>query len=302
MRYKCPVCHGDSVFKKGTLISRPDRDLPFPSVPAVVLLRCPACSFEFKWPLPDREQVDRFYAQLPDDVWKVGIPSASVFRDLAAEIEACAPERSIIDVGTYNGDFLGFFGPDWVKMGIEPCKSARAQAQRRGIALIGETLETTPAVSRPAGVVTLLDVLEHCFDPLKMLRRARDFLVRDGVLVIMTGDTGTFPFRLFGSWYWYYTIDQHVSFFNVSWFSWAAQRLKMRVVSVRLAVCPQSFRSALGQFVRFSIRNTRQGIEQRLAATPVDSCVPGLRRMPPQTSVPWWVSARDHMVVTMRPV
>jgi hypothetical protein len=49
-----------------------------------------------------------------------------------------------------------------------------------------------------------------------------------GLLVVATGSTQSFFWRLLPLDYWYY-FSEHVSFFSRPWFEWAAQRMELRV-------------------------------------------------------------------------
>jgi 2-polyprenyl-3-methyl-5-hydroxy-6-metoxy-1,4-benzoquinol methylase len=64
-------------------------------------------------------------------------------------IEKQCRKGRILDVGCFRGDLLASLPAEYDKFGIEPSDAARETASRRGIKLIGYSLEET-AIQEPA--------------------------------------------------------------------------------------------------------------------------------------------------------
>ena len=210
-----------------------------------------------------------------------------------------SPERSILDVGCFRGDLLEWLGPGWDRYGIEPSASASSVAAARGIRMLASSIDD-PALSLPRlGAITLLDVIEHLPRPLEALRRLAAALVEGGRLVILTGDTDALSWRISGTLYWYSAIPEHVTFFNRSWFRWAAPHLSCSVGTTRrLAHDPASAMRRLadtGYNLAYLVSRGLThsgGIGRHIAG------LPGLNRLR-RFDFAWWTSAKDHVLVEL---
>ena len=117
----------------------------------------------------------------------------------------------------------------------------------------------------------------------------------------MTGATDTLPWRLFGRHYWYCSLPEHVSFFSLKWFRWAAGELGLKVAGHHyLSSEARITRLWTTQFLRASaymlVRKLREAnCSERLLAS-----VPGLRKVARWRSVPWWKQARDHIMIVLQ--
>ena len=119
---------------------------------------------------------------------------------------------------------------DWKKYGVEPGLAAAQIAHSRGIEILGHTAADLESCDRQFDVVVSFDVIEHLTQPLQFVTRLKRVLKPDGILVIMTGATDTWPYRLFGRHFWYGSFPEHVSFYCKSWFTWLAGNLDMEVM------------------------------------------------------------------------
>lgn len=264
------------------------------------LLSCVNCGFYFRHPQVSQEVLTRLYRKLPPTVWESDEPRPHWPRTLEL-MERYSPNRVVLDVGCFSGDFLSWLPDGWRKMGVEPGAAARQKALSRGIELVGEAVERIDSVPEPAGIVILFDLLEHLTDPFDALAHLKKFLAPEGSLIVLTGAADTLAWKIFGSDYWYCALPEHVSFFTLRWFRWASRKLGLSVVSHDyLSSEHPDVKQACFNFIRLlayaSIRRLRRGG----VPEPLLGRVPLIRRVARWKSPPWWRQAKDHILIVLK--
>ena len=262
------------------------------------LYRCLNCTLRFRFPQPTAEQLLSYYAGLSESEWWQHGTAREVWAHVKKEV-ATLPQTSVLDVGCFRGDLLSYLGRGFNRFGVEPSASARDEAQSRGITIIGDSIESLRGERRTFGAITMIDVLEHLPMPLDSLSVLVRLLVPGGKLIVFTGDTNALSWRIANLHYWYSALPEHVAFFRVSWFRWAALTLNCDISSYkRLAYQPSSLRVRLDESIKNLIFEFYHRLEKRPAVKAILPRVPLLSRVGQWQSC-WWTSARDHLLVTL---
>jgi SAM-dependent methyltransferase len=154
------------------------------------LFRCLTCDLVFRDPMPDAESLANAYRSIPVGSWSYNEPAHwALSRDA---INRLAPNREVLDVGCFRGDFLEFLGPDFQRFGIEPNPDAAAVTRKRGIEIIGESAEQDFSAYRGRfGAIVLMAVVEYLHRPRDVLRELKKLLAPRGLLILFTGDACT---------------------------------------------------------------------------------------------------------------
>ena len=247
-------------------------------------------------PAAEADQLVGQYERLSDEGrWEYG--ERAVWRDIRRLLDGC-PGRSVLDVGCFRGDFLAWLGDGWRRFGLEPSAAARATAEGCGISVLGDRIESL-VEDYEFGAITLVDVIEHLARPFEALQNLVKFLVPGGKLIIFTGSTDSLSWRLAGRHYWYSSLPEHVAFFEPSWFRWAAPRLgcKFRLVA-RLPHGPKGIGCRIDEGAKNLIYLGYRRIEHIPYLKAIVSGLPLFRRVA-HWDIPWWTSARDHILIAL---
>ena len=301
----CPACGHPSLDDLGAL--PPLRSGTFGGQPthaafeAGHLMRCRTCDLQFRNPSLPESELTKLYEDLPDTVWHSTEPRP--YWPLALRLlERHAVNPSVLDVGCFCGDLLHWLPAKWSKSGIEPALAARKAAESRSIQLVGRTAEDLSAGEHEFGAVLAFDVIEHLTNPLPFLKQLQSALAPGGSLILFTGATDTWPYRLFRRHYWYGSFPEHVTFYSRDWFVWAAGQLGMTLTSCHY-LSSESRRPLLWlkQLAQLSIYTLMQKLRESRVPEPVLHRLPLVGRAANWTSVPWSKQAADHLMVVLGP-
>jgi 2-polyprenyl-3-methyl-5-hydroxy-6-metoxy-1,4-benzoquinol methylase len=142
----------------------------------------------------------------------------------------------LLDVGCSSGAFV--YAAQMLGVaaeGVEPSPKPVQTAQAHGLKVYQGFLED---LGLPAGsyhVTTLMEVVEHLIAPLKLLRECHRLLAPGGMLVIKTGNTGSWSARWLKARWEYYDISKHgghISFFNPRSMNLMAERTGFQTVRI----------------------------------------------------------------------
>lgn len=138
----------------------------------------------------------------------------------------------VLDLGCGSGGFLAAMkecGADVT--GVEPDEKAREAVRSRGIAVHAGTAEDVPSevMSQRFDVIATQHVLEHCIDPLKVLRNVKQLLAAGGVYLCDVPNNNAVGLERAGAvWHWL-DVPRHINFFTRKSLADAARRAGLEV-------------------------------------------------------------------------
>jgi SAM-dependent methyltransferase len=194
---------------------------------------------------------------------------------------------------------LDYLGSEFERFGVEPSKEASREAEKRGIKIIADSIESLQIVEPRFGAITLIDVAEHLPAPLDSFRALSQLLLPGGKLFVFTGNTDALSWRLAGIDYYYSAMPEHVVFMGPAWFRWVAPRINCEIALIR----PMRYRSSSWrEWLDEGLKNILYTAYQRLRRTRVVPSfvldLPLVRRVG-QWQGCWWTSAKDHALVVL---
>lgn len=219
----CRICHSETnPFLK---ISTENLDEPFlddvlrKGLPELRLNRCTSCGCLWATDARQSEQVlMAAYARLQDsyfDSEAVGPNYREFYRWLEHLVEQNQAGRAILDVGCGDGNFLSSLSDKWQKRGIEPSASGTELSRGKNLEVFPGTLESLEDRCQ-ADLISALDVIEHVVDPHDFIECVKRHLKPNGMVLLFTGDSSSYPARVAGPQWSYLRWCGHISIFSAS--------------------------------------------------------------------------------------
>lgn len=267
------------------------------------LCECLVCHLFFRHPRVEQRAIDSLYESLPATVWSVAKPR-HYWPLILKWMERFSPQKKILDVGCFTADFLAWLPDEWVKMGVELNRRAVKIAEKKHVRILGAYVNDVAGLLSPSeapSVITMIDVLEHMDEPMDVLTKVRDCLESKGIILIVTGNTASWPFRFLTPDYWYSSLPEHITFYNKKWFQWANEKLGLKLVF---------FKKLSSEKVNF-VQSAAQGM-RHIAYVFIKRCAANkylsvrlqkiaiLKKIENWPAAPWWTGAKDHMVVILK--
>lgn len=151
------------------------------------LLRCEHCSLMWAEPVPDQKALDALYSPHYFESYyrRCEEPRLCYFQRWLDDLANLKKPGRLLDVGCGIGLFLrAARATGWNVCGVEPSLAAR-RFHLDGLPILRGSLESVLPSER-FDLITFWDVLAHVRDPLQLLRRARELLADDGIVLIKT--------------------------------------------------------------------------------------------------------------------
>lgn len=302
----CPSCESNNICFIDTIpsisiqLTEGSANKPFTLKSS--LYRCGSCHLYFRSPQLSLEVLKELYND-------EGVDYLHGLRDdwqlIATFIEERhSPEKKILDIGCFNGEFLDYFdtvNKGWQRFGIEINHDAALKAERKGIKIIGTDFNNLTELPHKFAVVTAVDIVEHSKDPKRLLKDMVSLTSPGGVVIISTGNTAALAPRIMGGDYWYYMFPGHISFINERWASNASQLLKTPIIYTKRFSHGDSdypLRAIIDGVKNIAYKISPRGFSflRTFRLGGIDTKEhPELKYYPPN-----WRSAKDHLLIAFR--
>jgi len=190
--------------------------------------RCKTCELVSTLPLPNEEAIQAHYIrkfksgnyQLLRDYSE---EYKRVYRDFVQILDDGLASRNlrwdqlkVLDVGCFTGGFLELLSTRHASVyGLELQTEAMEIASQKFPGRIFQADvygNNFPQIE--FDVITLLGVIEHVIDPIKLINRSTDLLSRDGFLLIQTPNSGSLFARMMGRLWPPYAPIEHIHLFS----------------------------------------------------------------------------------------
>jgi len=177
------------------------------------IVRCKMCMLVYVNPQENQKQILKAYGNVVDEEYlKTERFRKLLFKKHLNQLLKYRQSGRLLDIGCFCGFFLELAQKKRFKTyGIEPSLWASNEAKRRGVRIIGKSLNEIK--KQKFDVITLFDVIEHLGNPKKELSKIHKALVRDGIMVIGTPNVESLTVKLLGSHHPFF-IRMHVVLFG----------------------------------------------------------------------------------------
>lgn len=247
-RVSCCVCDEDA----GAVPVGVGEDFEYrTSADTFLAMRCEGCGLIYLDPRPAESELPRIY---PENYHAFDFSAErfgfvyKVRRRLEARraLGWCAglgEDARILDVGCGDGFHLrllrDFGRPGWRLEGLDPSRRAVDTAARAGLKVHEGTVERLDLPASSYDMALLIATIEHVADPAGVLRSVRALLKPGGRAVVVTDNTDTLDFKLFGGRHWGgYHFPRHWNLFNPRALRRLAEKTGFEVHSLSTVVSP----------------------------------------------------------------
>jgi SAM-dependent methyltransferase len=181
-----------------------------------VLLHCPSCSLVWQGSPPQPDEMHLHYTDAYHKLISTGGDSLDRWRDRKATIELHKRSGALLDLGCSSGAFLGVMkGPAWRLSGVEMSSECarRAKVKTGAHVFVGDILDAHfPPES--FDVITCFDVLEHVYEPFRVMIKVREWLKPGGVFYVQVPNIDSAESRVFGTYWHGLELPRHISHFS----------------------------------------------------------------------------------------
>jgi len=308
---KCPDCASAELSAVGPCQAPAELNAPGMAagiqqkMQSSILYACKSCGLNFRFPQLSAGELESLYRGLPSTHWTgESGPNESwalARAHLLAQFSELA-SPAVLDVGAFTGGFLKSLPNGWRKSAIEPSMEAGDALAFQGVELIAHFLHEDALASHQGeyDAITMLDVLEHVESPFNAVERLAYLLKPGGVILISTGNTRHWSWRLLKGNNWYLHSMQHCSFVNKFFFRNLARSLTLKIR--RVIYHSHQRPSGMDRFrqsveVLFAWGKSQSGFIRKAAGCLV--YVPGFGYLRHKTSPPFSNGLRDHLLVAL---
>jgi SAM-dependent methyltransferase len=139
---------------------------------------------------------------------------------------------SLLDLGCSSGSFLAFMGSDaWKLYGIEmsPETARMAKQHSKAEVYVGNILDA-PLPPSSFDVITCFDVLEHLYEPRRVLQHVSEWLKPGGIFYVLVPNIDSAEARVFGSYWHGLELPRHLFHYSPGSLRFLAESVGFREV------------------------------------------------------------------------
>jgi SAM-dependent methyltransferase len=226
----CPVC-GKMVARE--FLQGPDRF--HGRKERYTLVRCSGCSLVWLSHPPTPAEMHLHYTDAYDRLISAsGQNAPHRWRERKAAMTPHKQSGALLDLGCSSGSFLeSLKGEGWKLHGIEMSSDCAkvAEAKTGAQVFVGHILDANfPRES--FDVITCFDVLEHLYEPRRVMARVGEWLKPGGIFYVLVPNIDSAESRAFGSYWHGLELPRHLFHYSPAALKFLAESASLRVVSL----------------------------------------------------------------------
>lgn len=197
------------------------------------LMRCPACTLVWLSDPPKPEEMHLHYTAAYDKLI-TGNNSPGRWKWRKAHLLCYKHSGTLLDLGCSSGSFLeSVYSEQWKLYGIEMSSAGAkmAEARSRAKVYVGDILNA-PFPEETFDVITCFDVLEHLYEPQKVMQKVAGWLKPDGIFYVQVPNIDSAEARVFGSYWHGLELPRHLFHYSPLSLKFLAESMGLREVSV----------------------------------------------------------------------
>ena len=217
----CPIC-GNKQFSRRFVVD------------GFQINACRSCGVSFVGNIMTTETLAGYYESAASDEYIYTDANVSYLNHyylaLKDQIAALTGKTSgtILDVGCSEGYFLDLM-EGWERYGIEISPKEAAIAKKKyGESIRLGVIDDYPDHDSFFDVIALQDVLDHCVDPMKVIRACHRMLKPGGLIIVKVHDISCLYARITGSRFYAILPPFHLFYFSKKPLAWMLERAGFR--------------------------------------------------------------------------
>jgi SAM-dependent methyltransferase len=199
------------------------------------LVRCTACSLVWLSNPPEPSEMHLHYTEAYDKLISAsGQNSPHRWRARQAALTPHKQSGAILDLGCSSGSFLGSLrGEGWKLHGIEMSKECAkiAEAKSGAQVFVGDILEA-PFRRESFDVITCFDVLEHLYEPRRVMAKVGEWLKPSGIFYVLVPNVDSAEARVFGTYWHGLELPRHLFHYSPASLKFLAESAGLHEVSL----------------------------------------------------------------------
>jgi SAM-dependent methyltransferase len=197
------------------------------------LVRCPGCSLV--WLSDPPKELHQHYTEAYDHlISAAGQNSPRRWRDRKNALAPYKRSGALLDLGCSSGSFLeSLRGDSWKLYGIEmSVESAKIAEKRSGAQVfVGDILDASFA-PESFDVITCFDVLEHLYEPRRIVARVGEWLKPGGIFYVLVPNVDSAEARVFGTYWHGLELPRHLFHYSPTSLKFLAESAGLQEVSL----------------------------------------------------------------------
>jgi len=238
------------------------------------LVRCPVCSLVW---LSDPPKPSEMHLHYTDAYHKLisaaGDNPYQRWTERKADLAKYKQSGTLLDLGCSSGSFLGFMQSEsWKLYGIEMSAEGARTAEERSKAqvFVGDILDA-PFPAEFFDAITCFDVLEHLYEPRRVMARVSEWLKPGGIFYVQVPSIDSAEARVFGTYWHGLELPRHLFHYSPASLKFLASSVGLRGVLLETRRNP-----AVGTSLRYVWDDVFRavGIQQTPVAYRADASLP----------------------------
>lgn len=140
----------------------------------------------------------------------------------------------LLDIGCGNGKYLDFMrSRGWKVTGVDSGPGCDFPRKSLGLTVYDGHLWEHEFPENSFDLITLWFVIEHVWDPVRLVVECKRILKPGGELIISTLNSGSFEARIFKRYWWHLLAPEHLSQFDVRSLRGLLNQCDLKILSLR---------------------------------------------------------------------
>lgn len=199
------------------------------------LVRCPACTLVWLSNPPKPENMHLHYTEAYHRLISAGGENTPQrWKDRKDTLVQYKQSGTLLDLGCSSGSFLAFMRADtWKLYGVEmSAAEARTAELRSGAHIFVGDVPDAPFAPEMFDVITCFDVLEHLYEPHRVIRCVSKWLKPGGIFYVLVPNINSAEARVFGSYWHGLELPRHLFHYSPASLKFLAQSAGLQPVCI----------------------------------------------------------------------